>query len=71
MRPVTGPMPYCAWGARNEDRKQMSKDQEKIDHQHIEEKPDPEARIFVLFAGALMVVCITFGLLNTLNVIHM
>ena len=48
----------------------MSKSQEKIDHQHIEEKPDPEARVFVLVAGALMIACITFGLLNTLNIIH-
>jgi hypothetical protein len=46
----------------------MSK--EKIEHQHIEEKADPEARVFVLVAGALMVACLAFGLLNTLNIIH-
>ena len=71
MRSIAGPMPYCARGARSDERKQMSKDQEKIDHQHIEEKPDHEARIFVMFASALMIACITFGVLNTLNVIHM
>jgi hypothetical protein len=49
----------------------MSKDQDKIEHQHIEDKPDPEARVFVMFAGALMVAAITFGVLNTLNIIHM
>jgi hypothetical protein len=49
----------------------MSKDQDQIEHRRIEDKPDPESRIFVMCAGALMVAALTFGLLNTFNVIHM
>jgi hypothetical protein len=44
---------------------------DEIKHEHIVEKVDPEARIFVLVAGALMVAEIGFGLLNSMNVIHM
>ena len=49
----------------------MSKDNEKIEHQHVEEKADPQSAVFVVCAGALMVAAIAFGLLNTLGVIHM
>jgi hypothetical protein len=51
----------------------MSKDHEpdQIEHQHVEEKADPQARIFVLVAGAMMVAAIMFGVLNTLHVFHM
>ena len=51
----------------------MSKDHEpeKIEHQHVEEKIDPQARAFMFFAGALMVAAIMFGVLNTLHVFHM
>jgi hypothetical protein len=49
----------------------MSKDQDKIEHRRVEEGPDAGSRLFVLVAGAMMVAAITFGLLNTFNVIHM
>jgi hypothetical protein len=44
---------------------------EHLEHRHIEERPDPHARTFMLFAGALMIAAITFGLLNTFHIIHM
>ena len=44
---------------------------ENLDHERIEQRPDPQARIFVLLAGVLMVAALAFGLLNTFNVIHM
>jgi hypothetical protein len=49
----------------------MSTNQENLETQHIEEQPDPHARIFVIAVAVLMVAEITFGLLNSLNVIHM
>ena len=49
----------------------MTKDNDKLQSQHIEDKADPESRIFVLVAGVVMVAAITFGVLNTFNVIHM
>ncbi|MET0669458.1 MAG: hypothetical protein ABWY66_05610 [Xanthobacteraceae bacterium] len=49
----------------------MSKDQDKIEHRRVEDKPDPGSRVFMLAAGALMIAAIAFGLLNTFNVIHM
>ena len=55
----------------HDETKHMSKDQDKIEHRHFEDKPDPGSRIFVMCAGALMIAAITFGLLNTFNVIHM
>ncbi len=48
----------------------MSQDNE-IEHQHVEETPDPQAFIFTVVAATLMVAEILFGLLNTMNVIHM
>jgi hypothetical protein len=35
-----------------------------------EERTEREAHYFRLFAGALCVACMTFGLLNVMNVIH-
>jgi hypothetical protein len=35
-----------------------------------EERSEREARYFRMFAGALCFACITFGLLNVMNVIH-
>lgn len=49
----------------------MSKDDDKIEHRRVEDKPDPGARVFVIVAGAMMVAALTFGLLNTFHVIHM
>lgn len=49
----------------------MSDKPEQLEHQHVEEVKDPEARIFVMVAGAMMVAAITFGVLNTFNIIHM
>jgi hypothetical protein len=42
----------------------MSKDHDKT-------KPAPGSRGFMMFAGALMIAALTFGLLNTFNIIHM
>jgi hypothetical protein len=44
---------------------------DQIKHEHIVERVDSEARIFMMVAAALMVAEISFGLLNSLNVIHM
>ena len=49
----------------------MSQDSDKIEHRRVEEVPDPQARIFTIAAATLMVAEILFGLLNTMNVIHM
>lgn len=49
----------------------MSNDHDKLEHRRVEDKPDPEARVFVIVAGAMMVAALTFGLLNTFHVIHM
>ena len=49
----------------------MSEQPEQIVHRHVEETKDPQAYIFVLAAGALMIAEIVFGLLNSMNVIHM
>jgi hypothetical protein len=49
----------------------MSKDDNKIEHRRVEDKPDPEARVFTMVAGAMMVAAIAFGLLNSFHVIHM
>jgi hypothetical protein len=35
-----------------------------------EDRTEREAHYFRLFAGALCFACITFGLLNVMNVIH-
>jgi hypothetical protein len=49
----------------------MSAEQENLETQHIEERSDPQARYFLIAVSVLMVAEITFGLLNSLNVIHM
>ena len=71
MLAPTRRLPWCPGAAGG--RTTMSKDHEpeKIEHQHVEEKIDPQARAFMFFAGALMVAAIMFGVLNTLHVFHM
>ena len=49
----------------------MSQDSDKNEPQRVEEPMDPQARIFTIVAATLMVAEITFGLLNTMNIIHM
>ena len=49
----------------------MQKDDSQLKHEHIVEKVDPEARIFVMIVAALMIAEVGFGLLNGLDIIHM
>ena len=49
----------------------MSQDTNKIEHQRIKETRDPDSHMFMIAAGTLMVVEILFGLLNSMNIIHM
>ena len=49
----------------------MSQDTNKIEHHRVEETVDPQSHMFMIAAGTLMVVEILFGLLNSMNIIHM
>ena len=49
----------------------MSQQPEQLQHQRVEEVKDPHANTFTLVAGAIMVAEIAFGLLNSMNIIHM
>ena len=48
----------------------MSQQPEQLQHQRVEESR-PHANTFMLVAGAIMAAEITFGLLNSMNIIHM
>ncbi len=49
----------------------MPQEADKIEHQRVEETADPQSFMFTMVAGALMVAEILFGLLNSMNIIHM